>query len=206
VRATAAPLLAVARSVSGRLSVAAQAIVAAGDGHAALLRLLDTAPATGQPVPETTSVRDADSALRAARTWLWQHPSHVVADHLRAGTQLGLAVAILNTDQPAVHYWKRAATAIAGVHGSAPRADGYQTATTLVDLLRWTRDELRPRHGTPPAPQHHPGGVPLAGHLPLLAAALHNGAVKAVERGDLFLARPELRKPGRAPIFYATPV
>ncbi|MDT5028704.1 MAG: hypothetical protein QOE61_5130 [Micromonosporaceae bacterium] len=196
---------AVRQTITGPLPTTVRDLVAAGQGQKPLLRLLDTAPPTGQPAAVIRTVDDAGATLRQARIWMWQNPHQIHAVHLRAATQLGLASTILAGRSPADHTstaaaWRRAANVTAELRGSPPAGDAAHVADSLIDVLRWARNQLS-EEDVPPAAIEQ-----VTGQLSAMAEALFEGVASAVKRGELFLNDKELSRPARRLVAYATPV
>ncbi|GGM22577.1 hypothetical protein ACFFX1_11040 [Dactylosporangium sucinum] len=202
------PAAAARWATRSRLRVVAEQVIEDGAGLEPLLRLLDAAPASRGTVPAVETADQAVAALATARTWLWQHPDQVQAEHLLLATQLGLAVHTIagahTTGDPVVQLreWRRAAKALADLHGAPTAAPGRPAAAELAETLRWTRDRLHPRDGEP-AGQRVDQVARLHADLPLLAEALHRAVPHTVARGELFRGEPDLHKPLGKQLFYA---
>ncbi|WP_238005877.1 hypothetical protein KZZ52_41720 [Dactylosporangium sp. AC04546] len=190
------PVIDAARWATGcGLRLIANELIHAAGSEPSLLRLLDIAPASGRPLLPDDSLHVATRALTSCRDWIFRNPGQVRAAHLAAGTQLGLAVAVLSREpEPASHAWRRAAIHAARLHSSPPRGDAITIVGELNDLTRWVS-----ANAAPDTDLRH-----LAIDLPTLADVLRAGAIRAVERGEFFVAEtPRLTRPARG-ILYAT--
>ncbi|MFI7080922.1 hypothetical protein ACIBO1_26820 [Micromonospora sp. NPDC049903] len=199
---TYAPAADAARWVAtSRLGVVARDMVTATTGRPGLDEL-DIARVPLDPAPAVDTIDAAIVALRAARTWLWQNPDQVAGVHLRVGTQLGLAAHILTAEgtPSSVGGWRQAAIAAADLRATPPSGTARDAAGELGEVLRWTRSLL----DSPAAPPRT-DLARLAGELPLLAAALHQGLTSVVRRHDLFLrGENTLRRPTGSLVYRAT--
>src|SRR5262245_38730662 len=93
------PVAEVARwTTSSRLGAVARELISAARSQPGL-HDLDIARSPLHPAPAVATADDAIAAVRAGRTWLWQHPDRVTGAHLQVGTQLGLALHILTADK-----------------------------------------------------------------------------------------------------------
>jgi hypothetical protein len=202
-RSAADPLhVAASAVIDGPLPRLVGAVRMAATGRPRLLRSLEAAPATGHPAPAVSSIQDAVAALHATRTWMWQNLAHVRTTHVQAATQIGLATTLLAGEglaRPpvATHSWRRAAIAAAQLRGTTPTGDAANVHDALVDLLHWTRDQVRQKR---PAPA---GLDLLVAQLPALADLLHQATGVASTRGELFVPVTELRRRPGGPIAYA---
>ncbi|GGM86297.1 hypothetical protein ACFFX1_34190 [Dactylosporangium sucinum] len=173
----------------------ADELISASVSEPNMLRLLDIAPAGGRPLLSEDSAHAAIRAFTSCRDWIYRNPGQVRAAHLAAGTRLGLAIAVLAGEPDlARHAWRRVAMHAARLHSSPPWGDAIAIVGELNDLTRWVR-----ANAAPDVELRH-----LAADLPTLAGVLRAGALRAVERGEFFVAEtPRLTRPARG-ILYAT--
>ena len=199
------PLAETARwSVNSRLETVVRELVAGSDGQVSL-RELDVARPPIDPAPEVRTVNQADAAITAARTWLWQHPDQFAGAHLQYGTQLGLAVHVLGgSDRVMIDSWRRAARAAVELRATPPSGPAQTAAGELTEALRWAESLLNPRRaGQVQRPVRQLAR--LNGELPFLAATLRRGLFDAVRRRDLFLpGEAILQRPSGSLVHRAT--
>jgi hypothetical protein len=183
------PLAAAARrTTTGALPCLLGDVLAMAATGPALLHNLTLVPAVDARDELVSTAAAAATSMYAARAWLWQHPDRFRAVHLRLGTQLGLAAAILadgSSDSPR-DWWRRAAGLAADIEGTAPTDDALAAAHRLADVLAWTRTAL----DCEPVPWVDQ----VAAQLPSMAETLLAGAISAVQRGDIFVNRATIRR------------
>jgi hypothetical protein len=170
-------------AASGALADLAQQTVRRATGTPNL-RLLALAPPTSFDAAPTPS--DPAARFRAVRDWLWQHPEEIDTRHHRAGTQLGLGIAVLAGGPPRRAAWRAAVTAAIQLTSGASDGPASVVAAELTDLAATVRDLL-----------HQPDGrsepvAALGPALPELARALHAGLAAGLTRHAVFIVESGL--------------
>jgi hypothetical protein len=143
------------------------------------LRLLALAPSTSFDVASMQS--DPATRFLAVRDWLWQHPEEIDTRHHRAGTQLGLGIAMLAGGPSRRAAWRTAATTAIQLTSGASDGPASVVAAELTDLATMVRNLL-----------HHPAGqsdavAALGPALPELARALRADLATGIARRTVFV-------------------
>ena len=205
------PVAEAARWATGSgLIMVANTLIVQADTQPNLLRLLDLAPYPSRPAALTDSIDAAARTFTACRDWMYRNPDQIRVAHLAAGTRLGLTITVLTgQDRPFpdghTDAWRRAASLAAQMHGSPPIGQAAAIVDDLNDLTNWVREQhqLAPDAASRAGRTSAPGR--LAVDLATLAGVLRDGAFKATERGELFVAEePRLDRPVRGMVYAST--